>query len=129
MKKQLIITMMTILVVCICIGLIGCTNEDNNQDGTDASNDLARFVGTWLYEGSGGIYIFSSDGVFSFDAPFEKNEGTYEVRDEKLWLTYTFPPELEGEEEGFNYSFSDNDTIFIISPLGYPEYIVAFQKQ
>jgi len=127
MKKQLIITMMAVLL--IAVGLSGCTNEDNNQDGTDASNDLARFVGTWMYEESGGIYTFSSDGVFSFDAPGEENEGTYEVRDEKLWFTYTFPPELEGEVEGFDYSFSDNDTIFIISPLGYPEYAIAFQKQ
>jgi len=120
MNKHLLI--LGIAVLLICIGLSGCTNEDNSQDGTDASNDLAKFVGIWVCEESGAIYIFSSDGAFSFDAPGEENEGTYEVNDEKLWFTYTFPPELEGEVEGFDYSFSDNDTTFIISPLGYPEY-------
>ncbi len=121
--------MLGIAVLLICIGLSGCTNEDNSQDGADASNDLAKFVGIWVCGESGAIYIFSSDGAFSSDAPGEENEGTYEVRDEKLWFTYTFPPELEGELEGFDYSFSDNDTTFIISPLGYPEYAIAFQKQ
>ena len=127
MNKKLVLV--GIAVLLIGVGLSGCTNEDNSQDGTDASNDLARFVGTWMYEDSGAIYTFSSDGAFSFDAPGEENEGTYEVRDGKLWFTYTFPPELEGELEGFDYSFSDNDTTFIISPLGYPEYAIAFQKQ
>ena len=127
MNKHLIV--LGIAVLLICVGLSGCTNEDNSQDGADASNDLAKFVGTWMYEESGGIYTFSSDGAFSFDAPGEENEGTYELRDEKLWFTYTFPPELDGEVEGFDYSFSDNDTTFIISPLGYPEYAIAFQKQ
>lgn len=127
MNKHLIVLGLAVLL--ICIGLSGCTNEDNSQDGADTSNDLAKFVGTWVCEESGGIYTFSSDGAFSFDAPGEENEGTYEVRDEKLWFTYTFPPELEGEVEGFDYSFSNNDTTFIISPLGYPEYAIAFLKQ
>jgi len=127
MNKHLIV--LGIAVLLICVGLSGCTNEDNSQDGADASNDLAKFVGIWMYEEIGGIYTFSSDGAFSFDAPGEENEGTYEVRDGKLWFTYTFPLELEGELEGFDYSFSNNDTTFIISPEGYPEYAIAFQKQ
>ena len=126
MNKHLLVSGIAVLI--ICVGLSGCTEQPNNEDDNTIS-EYDRFVGTWMYEEIGGIYIFSSDGTFSFDAPGEKNEGTYEIRDEKLWFTYTFPPELEGEVEGFDYSFSDNDTTFIISPEGYPEYAIAFQKQ
>ena len=126
MNKHLII--LGIVVLLICVGLSGCTEQPNNEDDNTIS-EYDRFVGIWMYEESGGIYTFSSDGAFSFDAPGEENEGTYEVRDEKLWFTYTFPPELVGEVEGFDYSFSNNDTTFIISPEGYPEYAIAFHKQ
>ena len=38
MNKHLII--FGIVVLLICVGLSGCMNEDNSQDGADTSNEL-----------------------------------------------------------------------------------------
>jgi len=117
------------ILLLIFVGLSGC--EENSENGDNNENGFldTRFFGTWISEENEGIYTFSSDGAFSFSAPEEEYTGTYEVKDEKLWFTYTSPLELEGEIEGFNYSFSGNDTIFTISPIDYPEFEIAFLKQ
>lgn len=117
-------------ILLLFVGLSGCEEEYSGNGGNNENGFLdSRFFGTWIAQESGAIYAFSSDGAFSFNAPEEEYEGTYEVEDEKLWFTYTSPPELEGDVEGFNYSFSGNDTIFTISPIDYPEFEIVFLKQ
>ena len=122
MKYRLVTIAISVLLVIIVLS--GCT--ENTETPSDS---MSKFVGTWISDERGATYNFSSDGSFSFFAPDEEYEGTFEIEGEKLRFTYTSPTELEGEEEEFDYSFSENDTIFTISPAGYPEYAIVFTKQ
>ena len=107
MKKQ--IAIIGIVGMLFIIGLSGCTNEDNSQDSTDASNDLARFVGTWRYGSESNLlkYTFFSDGTFSHGS----TNGTYEIKDGKLVLHgfATLP---------YEYLFSDDDKTVTIDLNG-----------
>ena len=122
MKRQLVIIGITILL--ITIGFSGCT--ENTSENTSVLT--SKFVGTWISEEREARYNFSSDGTFSFYAPDEEYEGTYELKDEKLWFTYTY--ELEEKVDGFNYSFSDNNTSITILPIGsHEQHEIVFTRQ
>ena len=56
MEKQLLIVGITVLLIAVVLS--GCTEQTNNEDDNTIS-EYDRFVGTWMYEESGAIYIFS----------------------------------------------------------------------
>lgn len=116
-----------ILIIFILINVIlfaGCTEQNDDEN----SKELKKFVGIWRSEDRLSAYVFYSKGNFTFDSQDAEFEGTYEVKTELLWFTYTYPPDLEGEVESFNYNFSNDDTTFSISPYDHPEYLAVFYK-
>ncbi len=112
MNKHLIVLGMAVLL--ICVGLSGCTNEDKSQDGTDASNDLAKFVGTWKSIERDREYTFYSNSSYLLSTTeyggVSTSRGTYEVKDERLTL--------HGLAVGpFMYSFSNNDNTLTLTDV------------
>ena len=117
-KVALIITMLFSVMF-----FAGCTEEDPN------SIEAKKFVGIWEDSGNSASYVFYEKGAFRFDSMDDgRFEGTYKINNELLLFTYTFPSDYEGTVQSFNYSFSNNDETFTISPYGYPEYSKVFYK-
>ena len=99
MNKHLISLGMAILL--ICLGLSGCTQED----------DAEKFIGTWqLREGfPGGSYTFFSNGTCNF----ENEGGTWEIEDGVIITNISNGLVVYN----WNYEFSDNYTQLTLIPV------------
>jgi len=85
------------------------------------NDDETKFIGTWATgDGSTG-YIFHSDK--SFYNSLTGYDGTWEVKQEELLLTYS-----TGYEVQMNYLFSDNDNNLALTLFGTDETILYIRS-
>jgi len=118
MKKHLIVIGTAVLL--LVVGLCGC-NEINLFSGDD------KLVGTWESEkeGSGTITFFSDGEWIGSGVWLGGLNGNYEIKDEKLVMSYTI--EATKYSLVYNYSFSNNDTTLTLTT---PENVIeVFTKQ
>lgn len=115
MKKKLIIHLIAILL--ILVNLIGCLENENNQNKTDEE----KLIGIWTNTSSfnGNIititYTFLSNNTYIVSLKTSQNtstySGTWEIINKSLIVT------IEGKTNTGDYEFSNNDkTITITDP-------------
>ena len=116
MNKQLVF--IGILALLVTVGLSGCTNIP-----LDAERN--KFVGTWVYTEQGYYgpinytYVFFSDGTYSYNSIM----GTYELKEGKLIMGLDVSAKMV-----YNYQFSDNDIILILSFVGSDNEMVLIKQ-
>jgi hypothetical protein len=112
-KKQLVI--IGIIILLVCVRLSGC-NRINPSYATEKN----KFVGTWTYlvpSGNGSNYSFTyyffSNGTFCFNKTGLITNGTFDIIDENLFLTYN----ANGTKQyvDCSYVFSENNTKLTIN--------------
>lgn len=100
MKKQLIAV--GIMVTLLVIGFSGCTEN--------SSEDRSKFIGKWLSNQN--LFIFYSNGTFDSVFYGDSNDGTWELKDEKLVMYWNYGEMI------MDYSFSNNDDTLTLSLAG-----------
>ena len=113
MKKQLVF--IAILAILVSVGLILFTNNPFNTEKN-------RFIGTWEEKDTITplTFTFFSDGTCSVT----NISSTYDIKDGKLVVTMT------GEELiwTWSYSFSNNDSILTLTPMGVGQSITLYKQ-
>jgi len=146
MKKQLLIV--GIIVLLVCVGLSGCTNNPTEQKITTASQD--KFLGTWsvyhvITNENGPVvrslnytWIFYPSGDFltitAEESGFYLDD--YKVEGDKFITSYipTGDPEIDavfGPEE-YSYSFTNDYkslTLTDLHPKAHQSYMIYLEKQ
>ena len=117
MKKQIILFF---LVLVLMVGsLSGC-----NRISPSYTVEKNKFVGTWTYLFPSGndsnysfTYYFFSNGTFSFNKTGLITNGTFDLIDGNLFLTYN----ANGTKQYVNcsYVFSENNTTLTINGAPY----------
>jgi len=117
MKKQIILFF---LVLVLMVGsLSGC-----NRISPSYTTEKNKFVGTWTYLVPSGndsnysfTYYFCSNGTFSFNKTGLITNGTFDLIDGNLFLTYN----ANGTKQYVNcsYVFSENNTTLTINGAPY----------
>ena len=104
MKKQFLLFGISIFVIFILF--CGCLSENNNSD---SSNELKKFLGTWKHGTSPNIrpITFSSNG----NCNFQGEEAKWEIENSKLFINFL---NLENNLI-FDYEFQDNNQILFLS--------------
>jgi hypothetical protein len=116
-KKQFVI--IGIVILLVSVGLSGC-NRINNSYTTEKN----KFVGSWIYlvpSNNGSNYSFTyyffPNGTFNFNKTGLITNGTFNIIDGKLLLTYN----ANGKKEyvDCSYMLSENNTKLTINSTTY----------
>jgi hypothetical protein len=113
MNKQL--TIIGFITLLICVILSGC-----NRINPSYTSEKNKFVGTWIYLYPSGnnsnysfTYHFFSNGTFNFNKTGLITNGTFDIIDGDLFLTYN----ANGPKQyvDCSYVFSENNTKLTIN--------------
>lgn len=108
-----------IFVLFVCIGLSGCNRISNSY-----TIEKNKFIGTWTYlvpSNNGSNYSFTyyffSNGTFSFNKNGLITNGTFDIIDGNLFLTYKANDTMQYVD--CSYVFSENNTKLSINGTPY----------
>jgi len=107
MNKYFLIT--TTLLIFVCIGLSGCTDDMSGIQKTDSKLD--KFIGTWSAD-QGITIVFNHDKTCKFAGM----SGIWEVINDTLSITIIYE---DGKNMmSYTYQFLDDKTTLVLTDAG-----------
>ena len=135
MKKNTWIFMATLMTI-VCIGVISCNKDKDNEEGDSNINGDNRIIGTWysVHNDYTKGWLFMDNGTCSYDEWSSKTHyserffeiAQWNIQGNKLYICWQYDDGVD--EYTFNYTIS-NDGKTLTLTKGDPGKSGTFTKQ